>query len=214
MMFLQQYHTYYSQWLRRQTCEMQPFYSYSQGLSFFTKITSSRWKAHCDAGLHILMLVCIGNVIGRGVALCWLCPDIHSHTISAVKKGCIRRPLHTDQRGVCRAAVGLLERLPTWKYHIPVLSRGAVCNCVLSDLQSPSHSFVPDIFLQWIYFSFFGILAAVPLVTKFSSFLPPCVLPGSDKSVWILHFVWEWMLTPSRKRSHPANDEQLSAPVL
>lgn len=63
--------------------------------------------------------------------------------------------LHMDQRGVCHAAVGLLERLPTWKYHIPVLCGGPVCNCVLSDLQSPSHSFLPDIFLQWIYFSFF-----------------------------------------------------------
>lgn len=66
----------------------------------------------------------------------------------------------------------LLERLPTWKYHIPVLSRGLVCNCVLSDLQSRSHSFVPDIFLQRIYFSISGIFAVVPLVTKFSSFFP------------------------------------------
>lgn len=151
------------------------------------------------------MLVCIGSVFG--LALCWLCPDIHSHTIAAVKEGCIRCPLRTDQRGVCHTAVGLLERLPTWKYHIPVLSGGPVCNCVLSDLHSPSHSFVPDIFLQWIYFSLFGILVPVPLVTKFSSFLLPCVLQSNDKSVWKLHFVLKKNTTPIKKRSHQATDE-------
>lgn len=120
------------------------------------------------------------------------------HYISSEKGMHHTTPPHRSKWGVLRS-VGLFERLPTWKYHIPVLSGGPVCNCVLSDLQSPSHSFVPDIFLQWIYFSFFGILAAVPLVTKFRSFLSPCVLWANDKSVWKLHFVWK----EKKKKSYP-----------
>lgn len=45
---------------------MQSFYSYLQSLSSFTEIISYRQKVCCYAGLHILMLVCIGNVFGRG----------------------------------------------------------------------------------------------------------------------------------------------------
>lgn len=144
------------------------------------------------------MLVLIGRVCG--LALCWLCPDIHSHTVSAAKEGCIRCPLHIDQRGVRHTAVGLLERLPTWKYHIPVLCGGPVCNCVLSDLQSPSRSFVPGIFLQWIYFSFSGILAVVPLVTKFWFFFShhvnckPMIKVCENCTLYVKR-----TLTPSRK---------------
>lgn len=98
----------------------------------------------------------------------------------------------------------LLERLPTWKYHIPVLSRGLVCNCVLSDLQSRSHSFVPDIFLQRIYFSISGIFAVVPLVTKFSSFFPssPCALWASDKTMCENCTFYEKRALPSSRKGH------------
>lgn len=184
---------------------MKPFCSYSQ-----TEGSPLCRFTHCNACVH-------WECVWEGLALCWLCPDIHSHTISAARKGCITQPLHIDQSGVCHAAVGLFERLPTWKYQIPVLSGGPVCNCVLSDLQSPSHSFVPDIFHQWIYFSFFGILAVVPLVTKFSFFLPPCVLWANDKSVWKLHFVWKEKKKksyPIKKRSPQATDEWANTPML
>lgn len=141
------------------TCARWGRFTVIHSVSSLAEIINNRQKARRSAGLHILMLVCIGSVFREGLALCWLCPDIHSHTISGSgkkKKGMHHTALlHMDQRGVCHAAVGLLERLPTWKYHIPVLCGGPVCNCVLSDLQSPSHSFLPDIFLQWIYFSFF-----------------------------------------------------------
>lgn len=167
---------------------MQPFYSYSLSVPP-NRDHQHRQKAHRYAGLHILMPVCIGSVFGRG----WPFADFVLTFIPTLyqqwKRVASNTPLYIDQRGVCHAAVGLLARLPTWKYHIPVLSWGSVCNCVLSDLQSPSHSFVPDIFLRWIYFSFSGILAVVPLVTKFSSFLPPCVLRANDKRVRKLHCV-------------------------
>lgn len=161
-------------------------------VSSLAEIINNRQKARRSAGLHILMLVCIGSVFREGLALCWLCPDIHSHTISGSekkKKGMHHTALlHMDQRGVCHAAVGLLERLPTWKYHIPVLCGGPVCNCVLSDLQSPSHSFLPDIFLQWIYFSFFLVFwqrvhSWPNLDLFFLLFLPPRVPPANDKTV-------------------------------
>lgn len=135
------------------------------------------------------------------LTLCWHSfPHYSSH-----KEGRIRCPLHADQRGVCHAAVGLLERLPTWKYHIPVPGGGAVCNCVLSDLRSPSHSFVPDIFLRWIYFSLFGIFVAVPLVTKFSYFPSSRLLRANDESVCKLHYVWKEDVTPHLEKVTPGN---------
>lgn len=40
---------------------------------------SNKTEAHCYSGLHILMFVCSGG------PFCWLCPDIHSHTIAVAK---------------------------------------------------------------------------------------------------------------------------------
>lgn len=123
-----------------------------------------------------------------------------SHYISRERGMHQTPPPSRSKRGVPYCC-GLAWETTNLKYHIPVLSGGPVCNCVLSDLQSPFHSFVPDIFLHWIYFSFFGILAAVPLVTKFSSSPPPCVWQVDDKSVWKLNFVQKENVTPILKRS-------------
>lgn len=66
------------------------FYRYLVSV-FTNKDHPHRQTAHCPAGLHIWMPVCTGSVLG-GLALCWLCPDIHSHTLSAVKKGMHHTP--------------------------------------------------------------------------------------------------------------------------
>lgn len=124
-------------------------------VSSLAEIINNRQKARRSAGLHILMLVCFGRGWPFADFVLTFIPTLYQAAKKKEKGMHHTALLHMDQRGVCHAAVGLLERLPTWKYHIPVLCGGPVCNCVLSDLQSPSHSFLPDIFLQWIYFSFF-----------------------------------------------------------
>lgn len=76
-------------------------------VSSLAEIINNRQKARRSAGLHILMLVCIGSVFREGLALCWLCPDIHSHTISGSEKKRKRDashspPPHGSKRGVPR----------------------------------------------------------------------------------------------------------------
>lgn len=70
-------------------------------------------------------------------------------------------------------------------------------------------AWAPDIFLQWIYFSFFGILVVVPLVAKFGSTLPLLVLQASDTSVWKLH-----LCENVKKRSHVATANRTNQAVL
>lgn len=80
-------------------------------VSSLAEIINNRQKARRSAGLHILMLVCIGSVFREGLALCWLCPDIHSHTISGSekkKKGCITQPSSTWIKEGCAT--------PLWAY--------------------------------------------------------------------------------------------------
>jgi len=128
------------------------------------------------------MLVCIGGGDWVGPALCRLCPDIHSHTLySGGKRDAPGAPSTQIKEGCATPLWAHLRDYQRENATSPVLGGGPGCNCVLSDLQSPPHSFVPDIFLHWIYFSLFGVLAAAPLVTKFSSFLPPCAPRANDR---------------------------------
>lgn len=116
-----------------------------QSPSALTDIINERQKARCYAGLHILMLVCFGSVFGEGQAGPLLTLSWHSFPHYQPRKKKKKRGTQSDaphtltwrSKKVCHATVGLLERLPTWKYHIPDLSGRLVCNCVLSDLQSP-----------------------------------------------------------------------------
>lgn len=109
---------------------------------------------------------------GLGVCLdgLALCPDIHSYTISAVKEKYIRRPSKQIKEG-CPILLWTHLR----DYHLENTTSqssvgGPLCNCILPDLQISFHSFIPDILLHKMFFliplSFFGILAAVTLVTK------------------------------------------------
>lgn len=156
------------------------------------------------------------GVVWEGPALCWLCPDIHSHTTllyTAGKEGIAGRPLHTDQRGVGHAAVSSLERLPTWKYHIAVLGGGGpsvIVSCQTSRVLLTASYLTFS--LRQIYFSFFGIWAVAPLVTKFSSLFPTvCSASQWQQACGNCTFVWKENVTPIKKRSHEATDEQ--APV-
>lgn len=122
--------------------------------------------------------------VWEGWALCWLCPDIHPTLYQQRKRGdASDTPSTQIKEGVPRCC-GFTWETTNMKIPHPRPQRGGwsvIVSCQTSKV--PLTASYLTFSSQWIYFSFFGILATVPLVTKFSSSLPLCVLQANDKCV-------------------------------
>lgn len=144
-------------------------YFYSNLASVLPNSVSLGQVTHRDAGSHI-------GRMSRRSCLGWISPLL---TMSW--------PLSTlQQQGKW---VGGYHCGLTWKtysnikYYIPKPTRGHFYNCILSNLQSPPHSFNGH--FPTLNFFFLSLVCwnCVLLVTKFSSFLPLSRLRARDKSV-------------------------------